>query len=75
VLSSLLKYAHENKLISKPTVRSHMKRKGQKDAPIVAVPSGDVQRLIEAATDEGYRVAVLLATEADLRIGEILGLQ
>lgn len=75
VLSSLLKYAHENKLISKPTIRCHVKRKGQKDAPIVAVPSGDVQKLVNAATDDRYRVAVLLAAEAGLRIGEILGLQ
>jgi integrase len=75
VLSSLLKYAHENKLIDKPTLRLHLKRGGRKDAPILAVPSEDVQRLVKAATDERYRVAVLLAAEAGLRIGEILGLQ
>lgn len=75
VLSSLLKYAHENKLIERPTLRLHLKRGGRKDAPIIAVTSEDVQRLVLAATDERYRVAVLLAAEAGLRIGEILGLQ
>ena len=75
VLSSLLKYAHENKLIPKPSIRCHLKRKGRKDASIVAVPSADVQKLVHAANDARYRVAVLLAAEAGLRIGEILGLQ
>lgn len=75
VLSSLLKCAHENKLIAQPTIRLFLKRGGRKEAPILAVPSSDVQRLIEAAKDERYRVAVRLAAEAGLRIGEILGLQ
>lgn len=76
VLSSLLKYAHENKLIEKPTIRLHLKRKGAaKDAPIVAVAPEDVAKLIAAATDDRYRAALLLASEAGLRIGEILGLQ
>lgn len=76
VLSSLLKYAHENKLIAKPTIRCHLKRKGAaKDAPIVAVAPEDVAKLIAATTDERYRVAVLFAAEAGLRIGEILGMQ
>jgi integrase len=74
VLSSLLKSAHENKLIPKPTLRCHLKRKGAaKDAPIVAVAPEDVAKLISAATDARYRVAVL--GEAGLRIGEILGMQ
>lgn len=42
---------------------------------IVAVPIADVGKLIAAATDERYQVAVLLASEAGLRIGEIRGLQ
>jgi len=76
VLSSLLKYAHENHLIAKPTLRLNLKRKGAaKDAPIHAVPADDVAKLIAAATDQRYRVAILLASEAGLRIGEILGLQ
>ncbi len=44
-------------------------------AEIVAVPAGDVAKLIAAATDDRYKVAVLLASEAGLRIGEIRGLQ
>lgn len=76
VLSSLLKYANENQLIPKPTLRLNLKRKGAaKDAPIVAVPREDVQKLVAVAKDDRYRVAVLLASEAGLRIGEILGLQ
>ena len=76
VLSTLLKYAHENKLILKSELRLNLKRKGAaKDAPIVAVPAPDVRKLVEAASDARYRVAVLLAAEAGLRIGEILGLQ
>jgi integrase len=35
----------------------------------------DVERMLAAATDDRYRVAVLLATEAGLRMGEIRGLQ
>ena len=42
---------------------------------IVAVPIAEVGKLIASATDERYRVAVLLASEAGLRIGEIRGLQ
>ncbi|MDQ3299243.1 MAG: site-specific integrase [Myxococcota bacterium] len=76
VLSSLLKYAHENKLIAKPTLRLFLKRKGAaKDAPIVAVTRDDVAKLLAAATDDRYRTAILLASEAGLRIGEVLGLQ
>jgi hypothetical protein len=44
VLSSLLKYAHENKLIERPTIRCHLKRKrAEKDAPVIAVPGDDVR--------------------------------
>ena len=41
----------------------------------MAVPREDVAKLIAATTDARYRVAVLLASEAGLRIGEILGVQ
>jgi integrase len=44
-------------------------------AEIIAVPIADVRKLLAAATDDRYRVAVLLASEARLRIGEIRGLQ
>ena len=76
VLSTLLRYAHENQLIAEPTLRCFVGG-GVKatDAPIVAVPAADVRKLLDAATDDCLRVAVLLATEAGLRIGEIRGLQ
>jgi len=48
---------------------------GGPSAEIVAVPASHVAKLIAAATDPRYRVAVLLAAEAGLRIGEIRGLQ
>jgi integrase len=44
-------------------------------AEIIAVPIADVGKLLAAVTDARYRVAVLLASEAGLRIGEIRGLQ
>src|ERR1700759_3710672 len=44
-------------------------------AEIMAVPIADVGKLLAAATDARYRVAVLMASEAGLRIGEIRGLQ
>jgi hypothetical protein len=53
VLSSLLKYAHENKLIAKPTLRLNLKRKGAaKQPPIHAVsaPGSCVSR-----TSDGMR--------------------
>lgn len=75
VLSTLLGYAHDNGLIAEPTLRCFVAGGVQrKDAAIVAVADADVQRLL-AAADDPLRIAVLLATEAGLRIGEIRGLQ
>jgi integrase len=75
VLSTLLGYAHENGLIPEPRIRCFItggvKRK---DAPIVAVEPADVDRLL-ARADELLAAAVLLATEAGLRVGEVRGLQ
>jgi integrase len=42
---------------------------------IVAVPATEVQRLVEAAEDDRYRLAILLASEVGLRVGEIRGLR
>lgn len=73
VLSSLIKYAVTNGVISKP--------KGLKfkiaamRGGVVAVPMADVDQLVAAATDPVIRVGVLLAAEAGLRTGEIRGLQ
>jgi integrase len=44
-------------------------------AEVFAVPLDDVRELLAGCTDERYTVAILLAAEAGLRIGEIRGLQ
>ena len=74
VLSTLLGYAGPDgcRLIPECTLRFHI---DSMDAEIQAIPADDVRKLIAACTDERYRVAVLLASEAGLRIGEIRGLQ
>lgn len=74
VLSTLLAYAGPKgcKLIPASELSFHI---DSMDAEIVAVPREDVTKLIDAATDQRYRVAVLLAAESGLRIGEIRGVQ
>jgi integrase len=74
VLSTLLGYAVENKVIAKVTLRCHVRGRKAEDAPILAVEAHDVPKLLGAA-DLTYRVAILLATEAGFRVGEIRGLQ
>jgi len=74
VLSRLLRYAIENGITAAPRIRLRCKIPSM-SSEIVAVALDDVERLLAATTDERYRVAVLLATEAGLRIGEIRGLQ
>jgi len=73
-LSSLLKYARDNGHVSAPVVRLRCKVAGM-SAEVDAVPMAHVEQLLAAATDERHRAVVLLATEAGLRAGEILGLQ
>lgn len=74
VLSSMIRYAGPRgcKLIPDPELSCHI---DSIDAEIAAVPIDDVRKLLEAAGDDRYRVAVLLAAEAGLRIGEIRGVQ
>ena len=74
VLSTLLRYAGPKgcKLIPESELTCHVKGMSP---DIVAVPAPDVDKLSAAATDHRYRVAVLLASEAGLRVGEIRGLQ
>lgn len=74
VLSTMLRYAGPSgcKLIPETELRFHVKAMSP---DVVAVPIAEVAKLIAAATDHRYRVAVLLASEAGLRIGEIRGLQ
>jgi integrase len=73
VLSTLLGYAIENKVIGGDKLRLHID--DGDGAEIAAVPLADVAKLAAAARSQRYRVAVLLAAEAGLRIGEIRGLQ
>jgi integrase len=74
VLSTLLGYAGPKgcKLIPESVLSMHIDGMA---AEIVSVPSADVAKLIAACTDDRYKVAVLLASEAGLRIGEIRGVQ
>jgi integrase len=68
VLSTLIKYVTGEKS------KLRFKLAGMA-AEITAVATEDVEKLIEACEDDRYRVAILLAAEAGLRIGEIRGLQ
>lgn len=68
VLSTLIKYVTGEKS------KLRFKLAGMA-SEVAAVSSDDVEKLLVAAGDERYRVAILLASEAGLRIGEIRGLQ
>lgn len=72
VLSTMLRYAHALGVIPAPKVKCHIK---SMSPDIVAVPAQDVARLLGASRSRWMSVAVLLATEAGLRVGEIRGLQ
>lgn len=71
VLSSLVGYAVTNKIIADPGLKYTIETQ---DAEMQAVDPEDVDRLLEATTDRRYRVAILLAADAGLRIGEIRAL-
>lgn len=71
VLSTMLRYAHDLALIPSPKVKCHIK---SMSPDVVAVPAQDVARLLGKA-DAWWSVAMLLASEAGLRVGEIRGLQ
>lgn len=73
VLSTLMNYAAENGVIEGHSLRLHVRAGATSE--IVAVPASDVALLSKAATDARYRAAILLASEAGLRVGEIRGLQ
>lgn len=68
VLSTLIKYVTGEKS------RLRFKLDGMA-GELHAVASADVERLLDAADDDRYRVVLLLAYEAGLRSGEIRGLQ
>jgi integrase len=68
VLSSLIKYVTGEKS------KLRFKLAG-KVGEIHAVDPEDLERLLEATTEDRYRAVILLAAEAGLRAGEIRGLQ
>lgn len=72
VLKRLLKHAAQNDIIPIPKLSTWSK---YQDAEIVAVSAADFDKVLAAATDERYRVALLLAYDAGLRAGEIRGIQ
>lgn len=71
VLSSLVKYAVKNQVMADPKLAFQIKAQS---ASLDFVAPEDVTRLAAAATDARYRVALLLAADAGLRIGEIRAL-
>jgi integrase len=71
VLSTMLRYAHDLGLIPAPKLKCHIK---SMSPDVVAVPAPDVSKLLDKA-DPWWTAAVLLASEAGLRVGEIRGLQ
>ena len=68
VLSTLIKYVTGEKS------KLRFKLDGMA-GELSAVAVADVEKLLAAATDDRYRVVVLLASEAGLRAGEIRGLR
>lgn len=71
VLSSLVGYAVKNKLITDPDLQYAIKTQRTE---LEAVAPEDVDRLLAATPDRRYRIAILLAADAGLRIGEIRAL-
>lgn len=71
VLSSLVGYAVTNRVIQDPGLTYAIK---VQHTELEAVDPEDVDRLLEAAPDRRYRIALLLAADAGLRIGEIRAL-
>src|SRR5690606_24621727 len=73
-LSSLVRYAVDNGVIPAPSPRLRFKKPGMA-AESVAVGREDLEKLLAVAEEPRFRAALLLAAEAGLRAGEILGLQ
>lgn len=71
VLSTLVGYAVTNKVIADPELKFWIKATS---APVLPVAPEDVDKLVAKAEDDRYRVAVLLAADVGLRIGEIRAL-
>ena len=78
VLSSLMKYAVAERLISEgdlKDIKFKIKSDDNRSAQKEAVEASDVVKLVEATEDPRYRAAILLAADAGLRIGEIRALE
>lgn len=71
VLSALVGYAVANRVIADPKLRYFIKAQ---QSAMEAVAAADVDRLLAATGDRRYRVGILLAADAGLRIGEIRAL-
>jgi integrase len=71
VLSSLVGYAVKNKIIADPGLTYAIKTQR---TDVEAVAPEDVDALLEKTDDRRYRIAILLAADAGLRIGEIRAL-
>lgn len=72
VLSSLIGYAVKNKVIADPGLTYQIK---EQDTEMIALPLEHVDRLLGATEDPRYQVAIMLAADAGLRIGEIRALE
>lgn len=71
VLSSLIGYAVTNKLVADPELSYTIK---VQDKALEAVAPENIDKLVAATKDARYRVALLLAADAGLRIGEVRAL-
>jgi integrase len=81
-LSSILEYAAQCKLISRPDRDDELvlhvdddRDEDDEEAKIQPLPAGDVDKLLAAATNKRDRLVVLLCSQAGLRVGEVLGAQ
>ncbi|MCP4446017.1 MAG: hypothetical protein GY811_11820, partial [Myxococcales bacterium] len=71
VVSSLIKYAVRNRVITDPALLCHLE---VEDSELVAVEMRDVNAMLDNS-DARYRAAILMAAEAGLRVGEVRGLR
>jgi integrase len=71
-LSSLMKYALKNGVLKEMRLSFFLKAQ---DREIQGATSEEIEALLEATDDQRYRVAILLGSEAGLRVGEIRALR
>ncbi len=68
VLSSLLRYAHRNGEIESMGLSFFLKSQAPE---LRAVSQQEITELLEVTSDQRYRVAILLACDAGMRVGEL----